>query len=169
MIKKISEGVYEVQNFLTKDELFALLLSTEEDGFIESHRGNIVKDLVTDSTKYLPKINDKIMSHFENAQSQTPITNVRRLLKGEYMDLHSDGGYPESKKTIVYGVIIYLNDDFVGGELSYPTLNFSIKPKSCSMLIHEAHLPHKVLPVKDGIRYSLTTFIFGDKTTKIKI
>ena len=168
MIKKIAQGIYEVENFLTEDELCALLLSASEEGFVEYNIGNNVKDLIGDSVKVASSISDKIISYFENAQSQTPIKNIRRLKKGEYMDIHIDGGYPNVKKKIVFGIAIYLNDNFDGGELNYPDLNISIKPKACNMVIHESHIAHKVLTVNSGVRYSLTAFIFGDDNTKIK-
>jgi predicted 2-oxoglutarate/Fe(II)-dependent dioxygenase YbiX len=68
----------------------------------------------------------------------------------------------------VFGIAIYLNEDFEGGELNYPDLNISIKPKKASILIHDAKLLHQVLPVAYGSRYSITTFVFGTESTKVK-
>ena len=161
-------GVYEIENFLTEDEITGLLLSADPNGFVESHPGNIVQDLTTESLAYIPAISDRILSCFNNAQSHTKITNVRRLKDGEFMHPHKDGGYPDSKQTIVFGIAIYLNDDFTGGELNYPDLNISINPKRSSILIHDAKLLHQVLPVKSGSRYSITTFIFGEDSTTLK-
>jgi|SanBayMetagenome_1026888.scaffolds.fasta_scaffold50043_2 hypothetical protein len=161
-------GVYEIENFLTEDEVNGLLLSADPNGFIESHPGNIVQDLTSESLAYIPAISDRILSCFNNAQSHTKITNIRRLKDGEFMHPHKDGGYPNSKQTIVFGIALYLNDDFTGGELNYPNLNISIKPKKASMLIHDANLLHQVLPVASGSRYSITTFIFGKDSTTVK-
>lgn len=168
MINQIAEGVYEVENFLTDDEIYTLLLSATKDGFIESHPGNVVKDLLEESLIVVSTISDRIMSFFENAHSHTKITKIRRLTKGESMMLHKDSGYPQLKTKIVFGVAIYLNNDFDGGYLNYPELNISIKPKMGSMVIHDAKFLHQVLPVLNGSRYSLTTFINGDDSTKIK-
>jgi Rps23 Pro-64 3,4-dihydroxylase Tpa1-like proline 4-hydroxylase len=161
-------GVYEIENFLTEDEVEGLLLSVDSNEFTESHPGNIVKDLVAESSKFVPAIVNRLMSCFSDAHSNTRITNIRRLKDGEFMSAHKDGGYPDSEQTIVFGVAIYLNDGFTGGEINYPDLNISIKPKRSSVVIHDAKLLHEVLPVKSGSRYSITTFIFGDETTKIK-
>jgi hypothetical protein len=160
-------GIYEIENFLTEDEVNGLLLSVNSDEFTQSHPGNIVKDLVPESSKFIPEIVNRLMSCFTNAQSNTRISNIRRLKDGEFMYPHKDGGYPDSKQTIVFGVAIYLNDEFTGGEINYPDLNISINPKRLSIVIHDAKLLHQVLPVKSGIRYSITTFVFGDETTKV--
>ncbi len=160
-------GVYEIENFLTEDEVKDLLLSVGSNEFTESHPGNIVKDLAPESSMLIPKIVNRLMSCFSGAHSNTRITNIRRLKDGEFMSAHKDGGYPDSEKTIVFGVAIYLNDDFTGGEINYPDLNISIKPKQSSVVIHDAKLLHQVLPVQSGSRYSITTFIFGDEKTKI--
>lgn len=164
-----SQNVYEIQNFLSDDEIEGLLLSADPNGFIESHPGNIVQDLITDSLSFIPKISKRIMSCFDNAHSHTRITNIRRLKDGEYMSAHKDGGYPDSEQTIVFGIALYLNDDFTGGEINYPDLNISIKPKRSSMVIHDAKLLHQVLPVISGSRYSITTFIFGEDSTKFLV
>lgn len=166
---KHADGVYEIDGFLTEDEINILLLSAEDDKFIKSHPGNIVQDLVTESMNSIPLISDRLMSYFNNAHSHTKITNIRRLKCGEHMPAHKDEGIPNSKDIIMFGVAIYLNDDFTGGEINYPDLNLSVKPKRSSIVIHDAKLLHKVLPVKSGVRYSITTFIFGDKTTTIRL
>jgi len=169
MIKEHSQGIYEIENFLTEDELCALLLSASPDGFIESHSGNVVKDLIPESLACVPNISDRLLSYFENHQSHTQITNIRRLQDNQGMSAHTDGGYPNSKQKIIFGIAIYLNDDFLGGEISYPDLGLSIKPQTCSMVIHNAQLLHEVLPVTFGTRYSLTAFVFGDESTKVRI
>lgn len=168
-IVKHSNQINEIQGFLNDEEVNGILLSSDPNGFFESHPGNIVQNLIPKSLEYIPEISNRIMSCFNDAHSHTKITNIRRLKDNEFMHPHKDGGYPNSKETIVFGIAIYLNDDFEGGEINYPDLNLSIKPKRSSMIIHDAKLLHQVLPVKSGNRYSITTFIFGDEKTKINI
>ena len=182
-IVKHYEDIYEIQDFLNEEELSTLLLSATDGDFEESKEiwngrpstGNVVKDLNAQSLALIPKISDKIMSFFENAHSHTKIANIRQLKPGEHMPVHKDEGYPDSNIKIIYGVVIYLNDNFSGGLLNYPKLKISIKPKAGSMVIHNSQIHHKVLKVKSGNRYpkpgnrySLTTFIIGDEKTKFK-
>ena len=159
--------IYEVEDFLTEDEV-KCILSSANGPFFESHPGNIIKDLSPESLSVVPDIYKKLMSYFENAHSHTPITNIRRLQNNEFMSSHADGGEPGSKQKIIFGLAMYLNDEFSGGELNYPDLDIKIKPKKYSLVVHNAQIQHAVLPVTHGTRYSITAFIFGDNTTKFK-
>jgi hypothetical protein len=53
--------------------------------------------------------------------------------------------------------LIYLNDDFVGGEISFPTHNLEIKPKKGDLVVFPGNLnyAHKVNPITDGDRYTI--------------
>jgi hypothetical protein len=64
-----------------------------------------------------------------------------------------------------YGAIIYLNDDYSGGETYYPQHDISIKPKSGMLAIHPGDNTHYhgVSKVSDGIRYTLASFWTRDK------
>lgn len=59
-------------------------------------------------------------------------------------------------------VVSYINDNFEGGEFEYFVLgvkpNPKIKPKRNLSLITNDKLPHKVLPVTSGERYSIVVF-----------
>lgn len=60
----------------------------------------------------------------------------------------------------VFGSIIYLNSNYVGGNTYYPNFNFSIVPKSGSLAVHPAdskHL-HGVTKIEDSIRYTIASF-----------
>lgn len=169
VVKQHAEGVYEVENFLNEYEIDEILSFNTDKGFIQSHPGNVIKSLDEDQRLKILYISDRLMKYFDNAHSNIQITNIRRLKKGESMPSHIDGGYENNKKTIVFGVVIYLNDNFEGGEIKYLDLGLSIKPKKGSLLFHSAQLSHKVLLVTNGERYSLTSFIYGDKNTAVKL
>jgi len=64
-----------------------------------------------------------------------------------------------------YGSIIYLNDDYEGGNTYYPNHNFSIKPEIGTLAIHpgdEEHL-HGVTKIEKSIRYTIASFWTLDK------
>ena len=57
--------------------------------------------------------------------------------------------------------MLYLNEDFEGGELYFPqSNNFTIKPKAGMLVIFSGHLgnPHGVTQITDGTRYVHTSF-----------
>jgi hypothetical protein len=73
----------------------------------------------------------------------------------EHVDNHAD---PE----IEYAVIMYINDDYVDGELFFKNLELEIKPPAKSLIIFpsgEEYL-HGVKPPGDGpLRYVLPSFV----------
>jgi len=162
------KGIYKIENFLSQEEIDVLLSSIEGDGFAESHPGNVTKDLNSESLEIMPLIGQRLMSYFDKAHSHIEIRKIMRLQKGQAMPIHSDGGYPDNEMSIVFGIAIYLNDNFGGGELYYPNLDIKIKPEKGSLVLHDAKLLHGVLPVTSGTRYAITTFIFGNEDTKFK-
>ena len=81
-----------------------------------------------------------------------------RSVIGQLMKTHSDSGLGPKFK---YGVVLYLNDDYEGGEIFYPNIGLEFKPKAYSLVLHPAHeaYRHGVKEVSSGIRYSMTTFL----------
>jgi hypothetical protein len=67
-------------------------------------------------------------------------------------------------------LILYLNDDYIGGELEYinDTNNkLKIIPQKNLVVIMNNQLQHRVLPITNGVRYSLVAFFgFIDNQTK---
>jgi hypothetical protein len=57
--------------------------------------------------------------------------------------------------------VIYLNDDFEGGDFEYRNeLNecINVTPKKWTSVIMSKNVEHRVLPVTNGVRYSLVFF-----------
>ena len=80
-------------------------------------------------------------------------------------------GTPEHKDNsedgmLLYATILYANDNFVGGELSFPQQDILIQPKAGSLCVFDAsfNYRHEVKPVTEGVRYSMPIFIWD--TTK---
>lgn len=55
-------------------------------------------------------------------------------------------------------ILAYLNDDYSGGELYFPDLNYAIKPKKRMLILFpgSAYYVHGVAKVTSGIRYTLS-------------
>ncbi len=166
-IVKHAEGVYEIEGFLGEEDRSSLLSKAIEDtGWNTTHIGNTVKEMGDKLHFKMEPVYKNIEMFFTNVESISYSYNLRRLTNSEFMWPHTDGGNPDDQRKIVFGVAIYLNDDFKGGELIYPDLGLSVTPKAGSMVIHDASLKHQVFPVVDGQRYSITTFVFGNELTK---
>lgn len=170
------DDIYEIENFLS-DEYIDFFLSfinlDSDDGWNYSNQGQIYYPLDYDNLpdhylEYVDKVQGKIVDCFVNVSSFMKIFFVKRLKIDESMPSHKDFG-TYGKDNIAYGVTMYLNDDFSGGELYYSNLDIKIKPKRGSLIIHKSTYEHEVLPVTDGKRYSMTCSILGDENTKVKI
>jgi hypothetical protein len=85
---------------------------------------------------------------------------------GSYLGPHSDNscdyifGLEEPKMQLaaknVVGSIVYVNDDYIGGEHYFNYLNIKYKPKKGDILMFPSNYiaTHQVLPVESGVRYS---------------
>lgn len=75
---------------------------------------------------------------------------------GSYGNEHIDDQYPE--EFINYSTIIYLDDNFSGGDLYFPELNFIYKPKKYDAVFFISNgslWRHGISKIEDGIRSTL--------------
>jgi hypothetical protein len=78
--------------------------------------------------------------------------------KDEGMFLHVDNhDWMEGK--VFWGVVVYLNDDYVGGELYYPEYDHYYKPKRKDLIMHVGDIIHGVKEVTEGTRYAATVLV----------
>lgn len=87
--------------------------------------------------------------------------SLHRMREGQEMFLHADDPVEQTGKTnyVKLSFVMYLNE-FNGGELYYPRLDFTYHPEPGDIVIHPGHsqYEHKTLPVKPGpTRYVLAT------------
>lgn len=68
---------------------------------------------------------------------------------GPHVDDYNNGEDPN------ISVVLYLNDNYEGGEINFPNQNITIKPEAGSIVIFPSVEPyyHQSLPVKSGIKY----------------
>ena len=85
---------------------------------------------------------------------------LTRYLQGEKIDYHADSGLAEPR---VASFVLYLNDDFKGGETHFDKLGIKVKPQKGTGILFPADyaFTHSSLPVKSGIKYSLVTWFKG--------
>lgn len=73
---------------------------------------------------------------------------------GPHVDDYDDGENPN------ISVVLYLNDNYIGGELQFPDQSIKIKPKAGSVIVFPSTKPyfHESLPVESGIKYMAPGF-----------
>lgn len=98
-----------------------------------------------------------------------PVFRVYRYEEGQYFKAHKDNEITtDCGGTTTHTVLIYLNDNFIGGEtITYPTglkhkdFAKSIKPSTGKILVFDQNLLHEGVQVKLGVKYVLRTDIIS--------
>ncbi len=76
-------------------------------------------------------------------------------------NIEQDNLTPNATPWRSHGGVIYLNDDFEGGELYYPNLNcYEVKPEPGMVVLHRAGIEHThgIKKVTKGTRHTISTF-----------
>lgn len=90
--------------------------------------------------------------------------NMVKWEAGQFMPPHADNANPDNAPHQypyrAFGSILYLNDDYHGGELFFTRLDKIIKPKTGMLVAFSGgfHHEHAVLKVTKGTRYTLASF-----------
>ena len=168
-------GVYLIKNFLSDAELTFFRdfkdSAAEEHWFHEGEppqwQGRILKIPMELRSGLVSDLYDRTLQKFipHDEKTLTDFADINRILVGTKLEKHVDDGKKGAE--IKYGGVIYLNDDYEGGEIAYyenidsENVVFSYKPNSGDMVVHLASKPHGVVPVTKGTRYMLTFFVMG--------
>lgn len=147
------EKINEVQEFLGTDVLYVTNTITAA---IDQVASAFYKD-----------------SKIDNELKYSKNARISKYLTGASMGPHYD--QMDGNETIEYSIIIYYNDNYDGGEISFTIIDkeietfresipktFSIKPEAGSALIFPSSKPyyHEVGLIKGGERYISPGFIF---------
>ena len=86
---------------------------------------------------------------------------ISKLEPPHGMGEHRDNEYKDSNHFIC---MMYINDDYTGGEIVFPELGFEYKPSAGDILIYRGNLLHSVNPVVSGSRYTIGYGLTDDIT-----
>ena len=81
---------------------------------------------------------------------------IKKWQMGASMGPHADGY--DGNEDLAFSLVLYLNEDYEGGEISFPDHNITIKPRKGSLIMFPSQTPfiHEVKPVINGDRYMST-------------
>jgi hypothetical protein len=152
--------IHRVENFMGSDDQQYLLSYLES---MQIERSDAQKQV-----KFLEELGDKkaenIIKEYEKRTYLEILGNysnkidvriehiawMRRLelVKWNYnkvLDPHRDGHISAPPPPeLSLSTLIYLNDDYMGGEISFPEYGLSIKPKAAELIIFPSHFLHEV-------------------------
>ncbi len=188
MIKPFNNEIIIVNNFLSENEINSIFkcidlnnkvnyknfISSEyfNDKLIQLPSENNIEELFSENTKRLAaleylKNKNNFMQRAEELMLEISkenlfLTSIDALIRsdGKGMPVHFDDSPEVIETKIHYGLVLYLNDNYDGGEIYYPKLNLQYKPKSGDMVIHPGteEYAHGVKDIYNGTRYAITLF-----------
>jgi len=84
---------------------------------------------------------------------------INKYDEGAFMGSHVD--FNEDNYYLAYTIVVYLNDDYEGGELYFRLQNLNIKPQAGDLFIFPSNFmyPHQAKKVVSGTKYSIVTML----------
>jgi hypothetical protein len=169
-VNLLSPDIYEIEDFVSIDQQervleYAKTLEEPEWWKVENEEYKNGFFYGRQKLGQLPEVFNEINHNVKNLFSDflllDPIS-LQRYKQGNPMSAHKDYWIKDVNYYIRYGLVIYYNDDYIGGEISYPDLGISHKPNARSLVMHGGNILHGPRQVYgDNYRYFSTTFIRG--------
>jgi hypothetical protein len=166
----LNKDIFYIENVLEQELLDEIqsVINNENEWINEgvSHEQPSVKFLGAEIINKLKNIFNDILI-FDNLPESKIIRDpayVSRYQTDQSLFVHWDADptqHPECRTR--YGAVLYINDDFEGGELFYPKIELTIKPKKNMFICHRGDMPeyeHGINKIIKGNRYTITTFIY---------
>jgi len=127
-----------------------------------------IRNIHADTKKHLMEcMADYQMRYNLNMQYMEAINYVR-YTPGQHFQVHADHGF---SYTCTVSSVMYLNDDYEGGELWFPYLDLTFKPEAGDIVLFPSTyiFAHAAKPVTSGTKYSaVTMFDYNDRNHDVK-
>lgn len=166
LINYIETNKYDTSKFIygeylkTEDSQYAQS-GIPEDFSIDNHLE--VKDIYV---KYAKKFIEESKKFFKNSEEIGLYAQWLTMYGvGNELPGHVDNHY--GAEEINFSAVIYLNDDFTGGELLLTDFEYLHKPKALSIIIFHPTYWHEIRPILSGKRYAMP--IWGTLNDKYKL
>jgi len=87
---------------------------------------------------------------------------IRKYHPGGQMGPHIDCEEDDDEARLTASIVLYLNDDFEGGEVIFRNHNIKLKPEPGSLLMFPSVKPyyHESTPIISGFKYMCPAFMF---------
>lgn len=121
----------------------------------------IPDDVALFESRVLDRCSQTVKNEWSISLNEVSGTQLVKYVPGSHIRTHTDSGTKFSRR--VMSVVAYLNHDYEGGHLCFPSLDFQIKPLAGSAVIFPSDYPHSVRVVSAGLRYAFVTFMTIDK------
>lgn len=151
-----TNGDKETNNFMVQSIRTNFLVPVTDSANInENFRkiNNKFYELLTGASQFYGK-------HFDVHESIFDVEGYS-LLKysgGQYYKAHYDGGTDTARSI---SAILYLNDDYTGGEIEFVNFGIKIKPKAGMLILFPSNYAYRHIahPVETGTKYAIVTWL----------
>jgi predicted 2-oxoglutarate/Fe(II)-dependent dioxygenase YbiX len=159
------EDIKSIKNFVEPEDAQAIIDFMEDLKFkkkLNNERGDGTYRIYSSSnpviTSFVKKYSDKFIGDQENLYLRDNL--VALYQEGAFMRRHVD----VDDGTEIISAVIYLNDDYTGGELLFPEIEggYSYVPEKYEIVHFPTKFLHEVDVVRSGKRY-IVTISFTDK------
>lgn len=175
----LSDEVFTVSDFFTHQECDSHIAFSESIGFdeapINTALGPVIRKdvrnntrVIHDDQRYADDLWSRIPDYVPHKIGDWNVCGVNERLRyyryeiGQLFDWHFDGYFQRvSGERSHLTFMVYLNDDFEGGETTIERL--TVKPEKGMALFFIHHLRHRGEPVISGRKYVLRTDVMYRK------
>ncbi|PWN68673.1 oxidoreductase, 2OG-Fe(II) oxygenase [Chryseobacterium phosphatilyticum] len=166
--------IFLIEDFLTENECDQYISLSMGKGFEEAkvsvHGQQLMNKGVRNNDRLMIFDNNLAEGLFKRATEFLPpkheglsllnfneMFRVYKYSEGQRFKMHRDGSFIRNEKEkSFYTFLIYLNDDFEGGETEFENL-FTIVPKKGTALVFYHPLRHEGKALISGLKYVLRT------------
>ena len=174
--------IFTVDNFMSKKECEKIIRKHKKNvkpSMVEGEHGKVRSTLRSSSNTWFEDddIINKISKHVHRVYTSTDQIQFAEYKEGEKYNRHYDGwrdnGSEKSNRCLAIGqrvvtAILYLNDEFTGGNTTFTKLKIDVKPEVGKLLIfhntydnssklHELS-EHMGSPVHEGCKYIINVW-----------
>jgi predicted 2-oxoglutarate/Fe(II)-dependent dioxygenase YbiX len=98
-------------------------------------------------------------THFDLFNISHSSINLSKYIEGKAMGSHIDST-PDQQEKAAMTAILYLNDDYEGGELFFREQKIKLKPKAGTVVIFPSYIPfyHQSFTITKGVKYIVAVF-----------
>jgi prolyl 4-hydroxylase len=170
----IHDHVFLIEDFLSKEECDHLIAISEEIGFeeakVQTGGGEIFLKGARNNDR-LMYINEQLAEEYWQRAKPFLVPEVGtyhaiglnemfrfyRYTEGQRFKMHIDGSYDRNEsETSHYTFLIYLNDDYQGGETEFRNIT-TVLPKAGTVLVFYHPIWHEGKTLIGGVKYALRT------------
>jgi Rps23 Pro-64 3,4-dihydroxylase Tpa1-like proline 4-hydroxylase len=153
-----------IKNFLSKDICNDLIMNVE---LIKKQPNLKFWDQIMYSNStiakkindFIPKIKEIIKDKYGIDVAEKRDPHIAKWSPGMHLDTHVDDLSLNTSKNHI-STVIYLNNEYTGGEIFFPKQNKRISPDPGDLIIFPGNYnyPHEVVEILSGNRYTIPTW-----------